>query len=158
VVAVLLATWIGRDGKRILRTALFAGGLALSVGSLIALNELHFGCAQVVNGGGIHLFDRVAVLEQSAPGTPEVRLLRQVNSGAGRPSCSGTTSTARSNRRDSPACERRRRRIGAGIPTTSTASRASSRPIRRASHSAAGSPDSSRCGTSSDGSGAAAGP
>ncbi len=82
--AVLVATWWSRETQRVRVTLRFCAGLALGIGSLVGLNKVHYGSATLVNGTGMHMFDRVALLERSAPDTDEVRLLKVLNAANGK--------------------------------------------------------------------------
>jgi hypothetical protein len=84
VAAVLAAIWIARGERRLRRTAGLTAGVALAVAALSFTNLRRFGTSSLVNGGGIHMFDRVALLERSLPDTPECRALQRLNAEKGK--------------------------------------------------------------------------
>jgi len=84
VASVLAAIWIARGERRLRRTAGFVGGVAIAVATLSFTNLRRFGTPSLVNGGGIHMFDRIALLEQSLPDTTECRALQRLNAAKGK--------------------------------------------------------------------------
>jgi hypothetical protein len=84
VASVLAAPWLARGEWKLRRTAGFVAGVAITIAALSFTNLRRFGTPSLVNGGGIHMFDRIALLERSLPDTTECRALQRLNAAKGK--------------------------------------------------------------------------
>jgi len=76
--AAFVAIWtIARPGS-FKASAAYGIGIVAVLGLFVGKNVYQYGHATLVEGTGIHLYGRVAMIEQSAPDTRDVRLLREV--------------------------------------------------------------------------------
>lgn len=82
-IAAMLAVWIGKHTSRRRLTLLYGAAFAVLLFVFVAKNYWHFGAWRLVHGSGIHLWCRVAMLEQRGPDTPALRTLHEVGKKAG---------------------------------------------------------------------------
>jgi len=80
VVVALLLTAPRRHARSL---ATFLAAFAATIGLVCLKNRLDFGSFHLVQGAGIHLFCRVAVVERELPDTPEARRIEEVARAAG---------------------------------------------------------------------------
>ena len=79
----LLASWIGTDKLRLRNSVLFLMAFGCVTALFVVKNGFQYGRFNLVMGTGIHLFQRIAVVDQWTPDTEESRLLRKIAAATG---------------------------------------------------------------------------
>jgi hypothetical protein len=82
-IAAMIAVWIGRSTSRVRTTAIYTAAFVVVLFAFAAKNQWQFGTWRLVDGVGIHLFGRVAMLEKRGPDTPAMRMVLEVGKDAG---------------------------------------------------------------------------